>query len=69
MEFSGQERKMEWRLLEWRLLEWRLPEWRLPFPSPGDLADPGTEPMFSALADRFFITEPSGKPSILLLCQ
>ena len=34
-----------------------------PFPSPGDLPNPGTKPMVSpALADRFFTTEPPGKP-------
>ena len=36
----------------------------LPFPSPGDLPDPGIEPMSPALASRFFTTEPLGKPSI-----
>ena len=33
---------------------------RLPFPSPGDLADPGIEPMslmFPAVAGMFFATE------------
>ena len=30
----------------------------LPFLSPGDLPDPGIEPMFSALAVGFFTTEP-----------
>ena len=34
---------------------------RLPFPSPGDLTDPGTEPVSPALAGRFFTTEPPGK--------
>ena len=34
----------------------------LPFPSAGDLPNPGIEPMSPALAGRFFITEPSGKP-------
>ena len=34
----------------------------LPFPSPGDLPDPGLEPMSSALASGFFTTESSGKP-------
>ena len=37
----------------------------LPFPPPGDLPDPGIEPMSldsPALAGRFFITEPPGKP-------
>ena len=36
----------------------------LPCPSPGDLPDPGTEPtslMCAALADGFFITNPSGR--------
>ena len=31
----------------------------MPFPFPGDLPDPGVEPESSALAGRFFITEPS----------
>ena len=34
----------------------------LPFPSPGDLPNPGTEPVSPALAGRFFTTEPPGKP-------
>ena len=37
----------------------------LPLPSPGDLPDPGiepTSPASPALADRFFTTEPPGKP-------
>ena len=34
----------------------------LPFPSPGDLPDPGIKPTSIALAGRFFITEPPGKP-------
>ena len=34
----------------------------LPFPSPGDLPDPGIEPMSPALAGGFFTTGPSGKP-------
>ena len=34
----------------------------LPFPSPGDLPDPGIKPRSSALAGRFFTTEPPGKP-------
>ena len=33
----------------------------LPFPPPGDLPDPGIQPAFCALADRFFTTEPPGK--------
>ena len=32
----------------------------LPFLSPGNLPDPGIEPMSSALAGRFFTTEPQG---------
>ena len=39
----------------------------LPFPPPGDLPNPGIKPKsLSAptLADRFFTTEPSGKPSL-----
>ena len=38
----------------------------LPFPFPGDLPDPGIEPVLlesSALADVFFTAEPSGKPN------
>ena len=43
------------------------PDYRsgLPFPSPGDLSNPGIEPMFPmspALAGRFFSTAPPGKP-------
>ena len=34
----------------------------LQFPSPGDLADPGTEPPSPALAGGFFTAEPPGKP-------
>ena len=40
--------------------------WReLPFPAPGDLPDPGIEPVSSvspALAGGFFTTEPPEKP-------
>ena len=36
----------------------------LPFPSPGDLPDPGIKPVSPALADRFFTTEPPGKPKL-----
>ena len=32
----------------------------LPFPSPGDLPNPGIEPMYPALAGGFFTTEPPG---------
>ena len=33
----------------------------LPFPSPGDLSDPGIEPVSPALAGGFFTAEPPGK--------
>ena len=33
----------------------------LPFPSPGDLPDPGIEPMSLALLGGFFTTESPGK--------
>jgi len=37
--------------------------WRgLPYPSIADLSDPGIKPVSPALAGRFFITEPPGKP-------
>ena len=32
------------------------------FPSPGDLPEPGMEPVSPALAGRFFTTEPPGTP-------
>jgi len=32
-----------------------------------DLPGPGLEPMSPALADRFFTTEPPGKPSVKVL--
>ena len=35
----------------------------LSFPSPGDLLNPGTEPVSSSLAGRFFTAEPPGKPT------
>ena len=35
----------------------------LPFPSPGDLPNPGIEPMSPALAGIFFTTETPGKPA------
>ena len=34
----------------------------LPFPSPGDLPNPGIEPIEPWIGGRFFTTEPSGKP-------
>ena len=37
----------------------------LPFPPPGDLSDPGIEPMFPELQDSF-TTEPPGKPRATL---
>ena len=43
---------------------------KLPFPSPGDLPDPGIEPMSPespALADGFYNIEPPGKPMIILV--
>ena len=48
----------------------RLEYWsRLPFPPPGDLPDPGIEPVSLAsppvLTGRFFTTVPSGKPMII----
>ena len=33
----------------------------LPFPSPGNIPDPGIEPMTLALAGRFFTTKLPGK--------
>ena len=36
----------------------------LPFPTLRDLSDPGIEPTSPALADRFFATEPPGKPNL-----
>ena len=41
----------------------------LPFPTPGDLPDPGIEPMSSvspALAGRVFITAPPWKPYVYI---
>ena len=35
---------------------------RLPFLLPGDLPNPGIEPLSPALAGGFFTAEPSGKP-------
>ena len=44
--------------------------WRgLPFLSSGDLPDPGTHPVSSALAGVFFTTEPPGKPTWLGVIQ
>ena len=44
----------------------------LPFPPPGDLPDPGKEPVSPAsptLAGRFLITVPSGQPENSHLCN
>ena len=43
---------------------------RLPFPPPNDLPNPGVNPVSpasSALAGRFFTTEPPGKPQIRIV--
>ena len=37
----------------------------LPFPSPGDLPDPGTEPLSSALQADTLPSEPPGKPQTI----
>ena len=34
----------------------------VPFSSPGDIPNPGVKYVSPALADRFFATEPPGKP-------
>ena len=39
----------------------------VPFPSPGDLPDPGIEPVSPALVGGFFTTEQPGKSSYCLL--
>ena len=36
----------------------------LPFPPPGDLPDPGMEPISPALAGRFLTSKPPGKPQV-----
>ena len=41
-----------------RTLDW------VPFSSPRDLPDPGIKPVSPALAERFFTTEPPGKPVV-----
>ena len=41
----------------------------LPLPSPGDLPNPGVEPMSLTLAGRFFATEPPGKPEFVYFKQ
>ena len=42
---------------------------RLQLPTPGDLPDPGLKPASSALAGRFFTTEPPEKPFHLMRIQ
>ena len=37
----------------------------LPFPPPGDLPDPGVEPVSPTLAGGFFSTEPPRKPHMV----
>ena len=37
----------------------------LPLPPPGDLPDPGIEPVSPALAAGFFTIEPPGKPNLV----
>ena len=39
----------------------------LPFPSPGDLPDPGNQPVSPSLAGRFFTAEPQGKWLLLII--
>ena len=39
---------------------------RLPFPSPGDLPDPGIEPRSPTLLADALLTEPPGKPFLIL---
>ena len=59
---------MLWTVAHWAPLSMGLPRqecWSgLPFPPSGDLPDPGIEHVFPALAGRFFITEPPGKPLV-----
>ena len=55
------------RLLSRRRVFSRQEYWSgLPFLFPGDLPDPGTEPVFLALTGGFFTTEPPGKPITIL---
>ena len=37
----------------------------LPFPTPGNLPYPEVRPQSSALAGGLFITEPSGRPTVI----
>ena len=59
-----------WTVACQALLSMRLPRqeylsW-LPFPSPGDISNPGMEPVSPALAGGFFTAEPPGKPLTLV---
>ena len=38
----------------------------LPFPSPGDLLDPGMEPGSPALEEDSLLSEPPGKPFLVM---
>ena len=64
LQFMGSQRvRHDWTELNWKEVNFLL---GLPFPSPGNLPNPGIEPTSSALAGRFFTTEPPGKPISLL---
>jgi len=41
----------------------------LPFSTPGDLPNPGTQPVSPAWAGGFFTAEPPGKPCKLAVLQ
>ena len=50
-------------IFQTRILEW------LPFPSPGDLPNPGIEPVYPAspaLAGKFFATEPPNRETLFI---
>ena len=49
------------RILQARILEW------VAIPSPGDLPDPGLEPVSPAMAGGFCTAEPPGKPRACML--
>ena len=52
-----------WTVAHQSLCPRDFPYWSgLSFPSPGDILIPGIEPVFLALAGRFFISEPQEKP-------
>ena len=58
-----------WTVTHQALLSMRFPRqesWSgSPFPSPGDLPDPGIQPMSPSLEGGFFTAEPPGKPKVL----